>query len=174
MRITQLEGCSTNHPFEYLIQPPLAPILPLTTLILPRYTRSMADDTSLRLDIWLDVACIYKTRSQAQTACKNGRVEVNGDHGKAHRAVRPGDEIKISLPGGRKRTIEVVGLESTNVSKARARELYIDHTPPPTPEEIELRKMQRLSMPTLRSRGMGAPKKQERRQLRRLKEGEEF
>ena len=134
----------------------------------------MTGSPSVRLDIWLDVACIYKTRSQAQTACKNGRVEVNGDNGKAHRAVRPGDEIRISLPGGRKRTIEVVGIESTNVSRARARELYIDHTPPPTLEEIELRKMQRLSTPLRRDRGMGAPKKQERRQLRRLKEGEEL
>jgi ribosome-associated heat shock protein Hsp15 len=133
----------------------------------------MTDSPSVRLDIWLDVACIYKTRSQAQTACKNGRVEVNGDNGKPHRAVRPGDEIRISLPGGRKRTIEVVAIESTNVSKARARELYIDHTPPPTAEEIELRKMQRLSMPPRRDRGAGAPKKRERRQLRRLKEGEE-
>ena len=133
----------------------------------------MTDAPTVRLDIWLDVACIFKSRSQAQTACKNGRLEVNGDAGKPHRAVRPGDEIKISLPGGRKRTIEVVELESTNVSKARARELYIDHTPPPTPEEIELRKMQRLSMPPRRSRGMGAPKKHERRRLRRLKEGEE-
>jgi ribosome-associated heat shock protein Hsp15 len=133
----------------------------------------MNDSPGMRLDIWLDVACIFKSRSQAQAACKKGRVEVNGDHGKPHRAVRPGDEIKISLPGGRKRTIEVVELESTNVPKARARELYIDHTPPPTPEEIELRKMQRLSMPPRRTRGMGAPKKQERRRLRRLKEGEE-
>lgn len=133
----------------------------------------MNDLASVRLDIWLDVACLFKTRSQAQTACKKGRVEVNGDRGKAHRAVRPGDEIRISSPGGRKRIIEVVELESVNVPKARARELYIDHTPPPTPEEIELRRMQRLSMPPRRSRGMGAPKKQERRRLRRLKEGEE-
>jgi ribosome-associated heat shock protein Hsp15 len=66
-----------------------------------------------------------------------------------------------------------VELESVNVSKARAKELYIDHTPPPTPEEIELRRMLRLSTPPRRSRGMGAPKKQERRRLRRLKEGEE-
>ncbi len=132
----------------------------------------MNDVSSVRLDIWLDVACLFKTRSQAQAACKKGRVEVNGDHGKAHRAVRPGDEIRISLPGGRKRIIEVVELESVNVSKTRARELYIDHTPPPTPEEIELRRMQRLAMPPRRSRGMGAPKKQERRRLRRLKEGE--
>ncbi|MGD8439469.1 MAG: RNA-binding S4 domain-containing protein [Holophagae bacterium] len=133
----------------------------------------MTDGEAVRLDIWLDVACIFKTRSQAQSACKRGRIKVNGDHGKPHRAIRPGDEIRISLPGGRRRTIEVVELESVSVSKARARELYIDHTPPPTPEEIELRKMQRLSMPPKRPRGAGAPKKQERRRLRRLKEGEE-
>jgi ribosome-associated heat shock protein Hsp15 len=134
----------------------------------------MTDTPSVRLDIWLDVACIFKTRSQAQTACNRGRVEVNGDHGKPHRALRPGDTVMISLPGGRKRTIEVVELASTNVSKARARELYIDHTPPPTPEEVELRRMQQLSMPPRRTRGMGAPKKQERRRLRRLKEGDEL
>jgi ribosome-associated heat shock protein Hsp15 len=133
----------------------------------------MSAADSVRLDIWLDVACIYKTRSQAQSACKKGRVKVNGDHGKPHRAVRPGDEIRISISGGRTRIIEVVELASTSVPKARARELYIDHTPPPTPEELELRKMQRLSEPPRRPRGMGAPKKGERRRLRRLKEGEE-
>jgi ribosome-associated heat shock protein Hsp15 len=133
----------------------------------------MTEIPPVRLDIWLDVACIFKSRSQAQTACKLGRVEVNGHNGKPHRVLRPGDEIRISFPGGRRRIIEVVDLETTSVSKARARELYIDHTPPPSPEEIELRKMQRLSMPPRRSRGMGAPKKQERRRLRRLKEGDE-
>lgn len=133
----------------------------------------MSASPSVRLDVWLDVACVFKTRSQAQAACKKGRVEVNGDHGKPHRAIRPGDTIVVSLPGGRRRILEVVAVESVNVPKSRARELYADHTPPPTPEEIEARKMQRLSMPPRRARGMGAPKKQERRRLRRLKEGEE-
>lgn len=128
-------------------------------------------DETVRLDVWLDVACLFKTRSQAQTACRRGRVEVNGDHGKPHRAIRPGDEIRIQLPGGRRRIIEVVELERTNVAKARARELYIDHTPAPTPEEVELRRMQRLSAPPKRPRGTGAPKKRERRALRKLKEG---
>ncbi len=134
---------------------------------------TMTDVDPVRLDIWLDVACIYKTRSQAQSACRKGRVKVNGDQGKPHRAIRPGDEIRISLPGGRTRILEVVELESVNVPRARARELYVDHTPPPTAEEVELRRMQRLSMPPKRPRGAGAPKKGERRRLRRLKEGEE-
>ena len=133
----------------------------------------MNDAPSVRLDIWLDVACVFKTRSQAQAACKKGRVKINGDLGKAHRALRPGDEIRISIAGGRTRVIEVVEIESVNVPKKRARELYVDHTPKPTAEEIELRRMQQLSMPPRRERGMGPPKKSERRRLRRLKEGEE-
>jgi len=131
----------------------------------------MSDDQSVRLDIWLDVACVFKTRSQAQTACKRGRVEVNGDRGKPHRSIRPGDTIRIRMPGGLYRTVEVVEIETTNVSKARARELYVDHTPPPSEEDLELRRMQRLSTPPRRPRGAGPPKKRERRDLRRLKEG---
>jgi ribosome-associated heat shock protein Hsp15 len=131
----------------------------------------MAEETAVRLDIWLDVACLFKTRSQAQRACKLGRVEVNGDRSKPHRLIRPGDEIRISLQGGRKRIIEVIGLESVHVPRARARELFADHTPPPTAEEIELRRLQRLASPPRRKPGSGAPKKRERQRLRRLKEG---
>jgi len=90
----------------------------------------MAADDTVRLDVWLDVACLFKTRAQAQTACRRGRVEVNGDHGKPHRAIRPGDRIIIQARGGHRRIIEVLELETTNVPKARARELYTDHTPP--------------------------------------------
>jgi len=124
-----------------------------------------------RLDVWLDVACLCKTRSQAQSACKKGRVTVNGAHGKAHRTVRPGDEIHIAAPGGWKRIILVLDIETQNVPKARARELYEDRTPKPTEEEMELRRMQRLAGPPRRIAGAGAPKKKERRQLRRIKEG---
>ena len=133
----------------------------------------MTEAPSVRLDVWLDVACLFKSRSQAQRACTLGRVEVNGDRGKPHRLVRPGDRIRISLPGGRTRTVEETALADRHVPRARARELYIDHTPPPTPEEIELRRLQRLAAPPRRVRGAGAPKKKERRDLRRLKEGAE-
>ena len=32
----------------------------------------------VRLDIWLDVACLARTRSQAKELCDGGKVEVNG------------------------------------------------------------------------------------------------
>ena len=43
----------------------------------------------MRLDVWLDIACLFKTRSEAKRACEGGKVDVNGEHAKPNRAVRP-------------------------------------------------------------------------------------
>jgi ribosome-associated heat shock protein Hsp15 len=99
---------------------------------------------TVRLDVWLDVACLFRTRSEAQRECKVGRVQVNGAVAKPHRDVRIGDEIVISRPAGRKQTIVVRGLADKHIAKSAARELFDDHTPPPTPEEIEARRLERL------------------------------
>lgn len=122
-----------------------------------------------RLDVWLDVACLFKTRSEAQKAVKNGKVAINGQSAKSHRMVRPGDELVIGRPFGRKQTIVVLGVAETHVSKADARLLYEDKTPPPTPEEVEMRRLERMyraavTPPT-------TPDKRDRRALRRMKEG---
>src|SRR5687768_4872517 len=105
------------------------------------FTRmSVASDMpeNVRLDVWLDVSCLFKTRSEAQGACKLARVAGNGATAKPHRDVRPGDEIVITRPAGRKQAVVVRGLADTHVSKAVARELYEDRTPPPTAEEVEM------------------------------------
>jgi len=127
---------------------------------------------SVRLDIWLDVSCLFRTRSEAQKACRAGKVEVNGSGTKPHREVRPGDEIVISRPFGRKQRVAVYAVTDTHVAKAEARGLYEDLTPPPTPEEVELRKMAKLARAFVRPAGAGSPDKRERRRLRRMKEGE--
>ena len=98
----------------------------------------------VRLDIWLDIACLFKTRSEAQRECKVGRVTVNGVVAKAHRELRLGDELVISRPAGRKQILIVRGLADKHIAKAEARALYEDRTPPPTAEEIELRRLERL------------------------------
>lgn len=125
---------------------------------------------SVRLDIWLDVACIFKTRSEAQKACRLGKVSVNGATAKAHREVRIGDDLLIQRPLGRKQLLTVLGLADTHISRADARLLYQDNTPKPTPEEIALRKLERLyravSVPTAK------PGRDERRARRRMKRGE--
>jgi ribosome-associated heat shock protein Hsp15 len=123
----------------------------------------------MRLDLWLDVSCLFKTRSEAQKACKGGKVDVNGQVAKPHREVRPGDVIEISRPFGRRQRVVLRGMAEQHVAKAAARELYEDVTPPPTPEEVEERKMARLMRSLARPATAGAPDKRDRRALRRLK-----
>jgi ribosome-associated heat shock protein Hsp15 len=125
---------------------------------------------SLRLDVWLDVACLFRTRSEAQKACKGGKVDINGQSAKPHREIRPGDELLITRPLGRKQRIVVRAVADKHIPKAQARELYEDLTPPPTAEEVEMRRIARLSR-SMNRVTPGAPDKRERRQLRRMKEG---
>ena len=123
----------------------------------------------MRLDLFLDISCLFKTRSEAQKACKTGKIDVNGQPAKPHREIKIGDELVIQRPLGRRQRVVVQALAEKHVPKAEARELYKDLTPPPTPEEVEARKLARLAAPFVRPRGLGAPDKRERRQLRRLK-----
>lgn len=125
---------------------------------------------SVRLDIWLDVACLFRTRSEAQKACKLGKVEVNGQTAKPHRDVREGDRLVINRPLGRRQTIVVRALTDRHIAKAEARALYEDVTPPPTQEEIEMRRMERLARQFMRPATAGTPDKRLRRQIRRAKE----
>jgi ribosome-associated heat shock protein Hsp15 len=124
----------------------------------------------MRLDFWLDIACLFKTRSEAQKACKNGKIDVMGQPAKPHRVIKAGDEIVIHRPLGRRQRLVVVAIAEKHLPKAAARELYKDLTPPPTSEELEAQKMARLTGPFPRGRDAGAPDKRERRELRRLKE----
>jgi ribosome-associated heat shock protein Hsp15 len=126
--------------------------------------------TSLRLDVWLDVACLFKTRSEAQRACKSGKIDVNGQTARPNRLIRPGDEVEIGRPFGRRQRIVVRGLSDRAVSKADARLLYEDLTPKPTPEEIEQRRLERMYRAAVTP--PRAPDKRARRALRRLKEGD--
>jgi ribosome-associated heat shock protein Hsp15 len=121
----------------------------------------------MRLDIWLDVACLFKTRSESQRACRNGQVEVNGVVAKPHREIRPGDRLVIGRPFGRRQTVEIVATADTHIAKAAARALYLDHTPPPTPDELAMRRLERTFRATMAPKTR--PDKRERRMLRGLK-----
>ncbi|MEY4094235.1 MAG: Heat shock protein 15 [Acidobacteriota bacterium] len=125
---------------------------------------------SVRLDQWLDIACLYKTRSEATKACRLNKVIVNGAAAKPHRDVKIGDELELHRPMSRKQLITVLGLADSHISKAEARLLYEDRTPKPSPEEIEIRRLERIyraaATPPTR------PDRDQRRTLRRLKRGE--
>ena len=125
-----------------------------------------AGEAGERLDLWLDVACLFKTRSEAQRACRGGKVHVNGRAARPNRVVRAGDAIVITRGGGRRQTLIVLGTAERHVPKAEARLLYEDRTPPPTPEELEVRQFERAFRAATPP---SAPDRRDRRLLRRLK-----
>jgi ribosome-associated heat shock protein Hsp15 len=110
---------------------------------------------NVRLDVWLDVACLFKTRSEAQRECKLGRVSVNGVTAKPHRELRVSDKVAILRPGGRRQILVVRGLADKHVAKAEARALYEDLTPPPTAEEVEMRRLERVFKASTRGPRLG-------------------
>ena len=105
----------------------------------------MSDET-VRLDVWLDVSCLFKTRSEAQRACTGGKVEVNGDNARPNRQVRVGDALSITRPLGRRQTVTVRAVTDLHLPKAQARKLYEDTTPPPSPEEVAIRRAVRVNL----------------------------
>jgi ribosome-associated heat shock protein Hsp15 len=122
---------------------------------------------SLRLDVWLDVACLFKTRSDAQKACKAGKIDVNQQTAKSNRLLKVGDELLIKRAFGRTQRVIVRGLTDRHRPKADARKLFDDLTPAPTPEELEARRLERVYRAAVT--GPKAPDKRERRELRRLR-----
>ena len=125
----------------------------------------------VRLDVWLDIACLFKTRSEAQKACRGGKVDVNGQSGKPHRVLHAGDRLNITRSAGRRQQVVVKALAVQHLPKADARLLYEDVTPAPTPEEVAVRELERHFWKARRTPAPGTPDRRERRRRRQEKEG---
>lgn len=97
----------------------------------------------MRLDLWLDIACLSKTRSEAKRACEGGKVDVNGERAKPNRILREGDRVRLNRGFGRHQDVIVRILIDQHVKKAEAKVLYDDVTPQPTETEIENRRIER-------------------------------
>lgn len=124
----------------------------------------------MRIDIWLDVACLCKTRSEAKRACEGGKIDLNGQTAKPHREVKLGDVVEVSRPHGLRQRVIVRGLAEQHLPKAEARKLYEDVTPEPSPEVKAMLEMARLAGPRP-ARGAGtALDKYEKRRRRQAKE----
>jgi ribosome-associated heat shock protein Hsp15 len=129
---------------------------------------SSAASAAVRVDIWLDVACLFKTRSEAKRACEGGKVTVNDEHAKPHRLVQEGDRLRISRGFGRHQEVIVRIAIDQHVKKAEARVLFDDVTPQPTEAEAEMRRMERVYRAA--AQAAGTPDRRRRREIRRFKE----
>jgi ribosome-associated heat shock protein Hsp15 len=118
--------------------------------------------SEVRLDVWLDVSCLFPTRSQAAAACTGGKVHLNGHAAAAHKLLRLDDRLEITFAHDR-RTFVVKGLAERSIPKALARKLYEETTPPLPPEILEARRLERLLAPRRDAKG-GKLSRKERRE----------
>lgn len=114
-----------------------------------------------RLDKWLWAARIYKTRSQAADACKNGRVTIGGVTVKPSHTVKTGDVVSVKkLPITY--SFRILACLETRVGAKLIPQVLEDVT---DPKQYELLEMSRISGFVDRQRGTGRPTKKERRAL---------
>lgn len=114
-----------------------------------------------RIDKWLWSARIFKTRTIAADACKNGRVAVNGVNVKPSRMVKVGDTISVRKPPVTY-SFRILRTIEQRVGAKLLPEIYENVTPP---DQYELLEMTRISGFVDRARGTGRPTKKDRRAM---------
>ncbi|MFT4551070.1 MAG: ribosome-associated heat shock protein Hsp15 [Verrucomicrobiales bacterium] len=120
-----------------------------------------------RIDRWLWAVRIYKTRSQAASACRLNQVRVDGQFVKPSRPVGPGTTIQIEKDQ-MIRTVKVLTLAEKRIGAKLVQEHIDDITPE---EELErsraVREQLRLNR-VYQVRGEGRPSKKQRREIEKF------
>ena len=114
-----------------------------------------------RIDKWLWAARIFKTRSIAADACKNGRVTLNGVNLKPSRTIKEGDVVSVKKPPVTY-SFKVLKTIEQRVGAKLLPEIYENVT---DPKQYALLQMSRISGFIDRAHGTGRPTKKERRAL---------
>jgi ribosome-associated heat shock protein Hsp15 len=119
----------------------------------------MSDEA--RIDKWLWASRIFKTRTIAADACKNGRVMVNDVLVKPSRMVKVGDVISVRKPPVTY-SFRILKTIEQRVGAKLLPDIYENIT---TPDQYELLEMNRISGFVDRARGTGRPTKKDRRAM---------
>ncbi|SEA82827.1 ribosome-associated heat shock protein Hsp15 [Xylanibacter ruminicola] len=114
-----------------------------------------------RIDKWLWASRIFKTRSIAADACKNGRVAIGGVNVKPSRMVKVGETVSVRKPPITY-SFRILKTIEQRVGAKLLPEIYENVT---APEQYELLEMTRISGFVDRARGTGRPTKKDRRSL---------
>lgn len=114
-----------------------------------------------RIDKWLWAARIFKTRSIAADACKNGRVTISGTNVKPSHTIKVGEIINVKKPPITY-SFEVLQTIEKRVGAKLIPEVYKNVT---DAKQYEVLEMSRISGFVDRARGTGRPTKKDRRQL---------
>ena len=114
-----------------------------------------------RIDKWLWASRIFKTRSIAADACKNGRVTVGNVTVKPSRMVKVGETVSVRKPPITY-SFRILKTIEQRVGAKLLPEIYENVT---APEQYELLEITRISGFVDRARGTGRPTKKDRRSL---------
>jgi ribosome-associated heat shock protein Hsp15 len=126
---------------------------------------SLQNNDKMRIDKWLWIVRLFKTRTMATDACNAGKVKINSVNCKPSREIKINDEIQIRI-GQLQKTVKVIGSPKNRISAKFVPDYYIDLTPAEEYERIKL-----LSTQTeRREHGLGRPTKRDRRQIEYLKD----
>ena len=114
-----------------------------------------------RIDKWLWAARIFKTRSIAADACKNGRVTIGGVNVKPSHAIKVGETVSVRKPPITY-SFRILKTMEQRVGAKLLPEIYENVT---SPDQYELLEMNRISGFVDRARGTGRPTKKDRRAM---------
>ena len=119
-----------------------------------------------RIDKWLWEVRLFKTRSLASEACRNGKVAINGQPVKASREAKIDDVISIRS-GAITRTVKLLAFPKSRVAAKLVPEYMEDLTPA---EEYQKLKDAREFNFVFRDKGEGRPTKKDRRDIEKFSE----
>lgn len=114
-----------------------------------------------RIDKWLWAARIFKTRSIAADACKNGRVTINGINVKPSHTIKCGEVVCVKKPPITY-SFKIIDCIEKRVGAKMLPAVLENVT---DPKQYELLEMSRISGFIDRARGTGRPTKKDRRAL---------
>jgi ribosome-associated heat shock protein Hsp15 len=115
----------------------------------------------VRVDKFLWAMRIYKTRSIAADACKNGRISMNGVQLKPSRTFKAGDVFNVRK-GPVTYTYRVLQLTENRLGAKLVPEYMRDET---SPQQLEILELARMAGNGGRDRGTGRPTKKDRREI---------
>jgi ribosome-associated heat shock protein Hsp15 len=117
----------------------------------------------VRIDKWLHVARVFKTRTLAAKACQLSRVRVNGTPVKPHRQVAVGDRVEAEVTAEWTRVLVVREVADKPLAKVEVPRLFEDLSPPRPAGDALARLLKRPVVE--RSAGTGRPTKRDRRTM---------
>ena len=115
----------------------------------------------VRIDKYLWAMRIYKTRSIAADACKNGRISMNGVQLKPSRTFHIGDTFNVRK-GPITYTYKVLQLTENRLGAKLVPNYLQDCT---SPDQLAILELARLAGQNGRDRGTGRPTKKDRRDI---------